>query len=175
MNTERMIRIIAGSFVLISLALGVSASPLFVSEYWLWFTAFVGANLLQSGFTCFCPMETILKKLGFHNVDMADDGVEAFRMLREAKDYGLVISDLTMRAMSGLELLKSIRADADLQGVKFIMVTGHNDTQSVVAAKGAGVNGYIVKPFNIDALRQRLRAVLGPLPAPAAPLAPLRA
>jgi hypothetical protein len=64
MNTERMIRVIAGSFILISLALGVAASPFFVSPYWLWFTAFVGANLLQSGFTRFCPMETILKKLG---------------------------------------------------------------------------------------------------------------
>jgi hypothetical protein len=64
MNTERMIRVIAGSFILLSLGLGVPASPLFVSEYWLWFTAFVGANLLQSGFTRFCPMEMILRKLG---------------------------------------------------------------------------------------------------------------
>ena len=64
MNTERMIRVIAGSFILLSLGLGVSASPLFVSEYWLWFTAFVGANLLQSGFTRFCPMEMFLRKLG---------------------------------------------------------------------------------------------------------------
>jgi DUF2892 family protein len=64
MSIERMIRIIAGSFILISLALGVSGSPLFVSQNWLWFTAFVGANLLQSGFTRFCLMEIFLKKLG---------------------------------------------------------------------------------------------------------------
>lgn len=64
MDTNRMIRIIAGSFVLISLALGVQGSPLFVSAYFLWFTAFVGANLLQSGFTRFCLMEIILRKLG---------------------------------------------------------------------------------------------------------------
>ena len=63
MSIERMIRIIAGSFILISLALGVSGSPLFVSSSWLWFTAFVGANLLQSGFTRFCLMEIILRKL----------------------------------------------------------------------------------------------------------------
>jgi DUF2892 family protein len=63
MSIERMIRIIAGSFILISLALGVAGSPLFVSAYWLWFTAFVGANLLQSGFTRFCPMEIFLRKL----------------------------------------------------------------------------------------------------------------
>ena len=64
MTLERMIRMFAGSFVLLSLALGVKASPMFVSENFLWFTAFVGANLLQSAFTCFCPLEMILKKLG---------------------------------------------------------------------------------------------------------------
>jgi len=64
MTTERMIRIFAGAFVLVSLALGADASPLFYSRHFLWFTAFVGANLLQSGFSCFCPLETILKKLG---------------------------------------------------------------------------------------------------------------
>jgi Inner membrane protein YgaP-like, transmembrane domain len=64
MSIERMIRVIAGSFILVSLGLGVPASPFFVSSYWLWFTAFVGANLLQSGFTRFCLMEVILRKLG---------------------------------------------------------------------------------------------------------------
>lgn len=64
MTTESFVRIFAGSFVLLSLALGVEGSPLFVSKYWLWFTVFVGANLLQSGFTRFCPLEIILKKLG---------------------------------------------------------------------------------------------------------------
>ncbi|MGZ8216305.1 YgaP family membrane protein [Methylomagnum sp.] len=64
MTTESFVRIFAGSFVLLSLALGVEGSPLFVSEYWLWFTVFVGANLLQSGFTRFCPLEIVLKKLG---------------------------------------------------------------------------------------------------------------
>jgi len=64
MSLERIIRIIPGSFVLISLALGVEASPVFVHSGFLWFTAFVGFNLLQSGFTRFCPMEIIFKKLG---------------------------------------------------------------------------------------------------------------
>jgi len=64
MSVERLIRIFAGSFVLASLALGVEGSPLFVSENFLWFTAFVGANLLQSGFTRFCPLESILRRLG---------------------------------------------------------------------------------------------------------------
>jgi hypothetical protein len=64
MTIESWVRAFAGSFVLISLALGVPGSPLFHSTYWLWFTAFVGANLLQSSFTGFCPLVTILKKLG---------------------------------------------------------------------------------------------------------------
>ena len=64
MTTDRAVRIIAGNFILISLALGVPDSPLFVSKYFLWFTAFVGANLLQSGFTRFCPAESLMVKLG---------------------------------------------------------------------------------------------------------------
>jgi hypothetical protein len=64
MSVERLIRIFAGLFVLVSLALGVEGSPLFVSANFLWFTAFVGANLLQSGFTRFCPLESILRRLG---------------------------------------------------------------------------------------------------------------
>ncbi len=65
MNIERIIRIMAGSFILISLALGMEASPLYQSSNWLWFTAFIGFNLLQSGITRFCPPEFLLKKLGF--------------------------------------------------------------------------------------------------------------
>lgn len=64
MTTERLVRIFAGLFVLLSLALGIKGSPLFVNENFLWFTAFVGANLLQSGFTCFCPLELILRRMG---------------------------------------------------------------------------------------------------------------
>jgi Protein of unknown function (DUF2892) len=64
MTTERMIRIVAGAFVLLSLALGVEASPIFLSKHALWLAAFVGANLFQSGFTSFCPLESILRRLG---------------------------------------------------------------------------------------------------------------
>lgn len=69
MTTDRAIRIMAGAFVLISLALGVEGSPLFFSENFLWFTAFVGANLFQSGFTRFCPAEMIMVKLGMKKGD----------------------------------------------------------------------------------------------------------
>ncbi|MCC4115512.1 DUF2892 domain-containing protein [Aromatoleum toluclasticum] len=64
LTVNQFVRIFAGAFVLISLALGVEASPLFVSKNFLWFTAFVGANLFQSGFTRFCPLEIFLRKAG---------------------------------------------------------------------------------------------------------------
>lgn len=64
MTTYRMIRIFAGAFVLLSLLLGAPGSPLFVNQNWLWFTAFVGFNLFQSGFSKFCPLEIILRRLG---------------------------------------------------------------------------------------------------------------
>jgi hypothetical protein len=64
MNSERIVRIVAGSFVMISLALGVESSPVFVSKYFLFFTAFVGLNLFQSGFSRFCPLNNILAKFG---------------------------------------------------------------------------------------------------------------
>jgi hypothetical protein len=64
MSAERVVRIIAGLFVMLSLTLGMEASPLFVSKYFLFFTAFVGFNLFQSGFTKFCPLNNILAKFG---------------------------------------------------------------------------------------------------------------
>ncbi|HET9594443.1 MAG TPA: DUF2892 domain-containing protein [Anaeromyxobacteraceae bacterium] len=64
MSTERIVRIVAGTFVLVSLALGVEGSPVFVNAKFLWFTAFVGANLLQSGLTRFCPLEIVLRRAG---------------------------------------------------------------------------------------------------------------
>jgi hypothetical protein len=64
MNAERIVRIVAGGFVMLSLALGAEASPLFVSKYFLFFTAFVGLNLFQSGFTQICPLNNILARFG---------------------------------------------------------------------------------------------------------------
>lgn len=74
MSTERAIRIMAGSFILLSLGLGVEGSPIFVSSNFLWFTAFVGANLLQSGFTYFCPAESIMERLGMERLDKKSCG-----------------------------------------------------------------------------------------------------
>jgi hypothetical protein len=68
MNSERIVRIVAGTFVMLSLALGVQSSPIFVSNYFLLFTAFVGFNLFQSGITRFCPLDSILARLGVKKV-----------------------------------------------------------------------------------------------------------
>lgn len=64
MIVSDLIHVIAGGFILLSLTLGVEASPIFMSKYWLFFTAFVGANLFQFGFSKFCPLGIILKKIG---------------------------------------------------------------------------------------------------------------
>jgi hypothetical protein len=64
MTTERLVRIVAGLMIILTAGLGIQDSPFFHSPYWLWFTAFIGLNLLQSGFTRFCPLDMILRKLG---------------------------------------------------------------------------------------------------------------
>lgn len=74
MSIERIVRIFAGAVVLASLALGASASPVFHSAYWLWLTAFVGANLLQSGFTRFCPLEIMLRRMGVESAGTVATG-----------------------------------------------------------------------------------------------------
>ncbi|GAK34230.1 MULTISPECIES: response regulator [Iodidimonas] len=105
-------------------------------------------------------VRNLLKQLGFDNVDEATDGSQALEKLR-TKNYGLVISDWNMEPMTGYELLKEVRADGQLKGLPFIMVTAESKTDNVIAAKKAGVNNYIVKPFNAATLKQKLSAVLG--------------
>ncbi|HUN51696.1 MAG TPA: response regulator [Candidatus Sulfotelmatobacter sp.] len=105
-------------------------------------------------------ISNLLKQLGFGNVEEATDGSMALGKLRE-RNYGLVISDWNMEPMTGLQLLKEVRADERLKGVPFIMVTAESKTENVVAAKAAGVNNYIVKPFNAETLKKKLETVIG--------------
>ena len=105
-------------------------------------------------------IRNLLKQLGFNNVDEATDGSMALQKLRD-KAYGLVISDWNMEPMSGLELLKEVRADGKLNELPFIMITAESKTDNVVAAKQAGVNNYIVKPFNAETLKSKLSKVVG--------------
>jgi two-component system, chemotaxis family, chemotaxis protein CheY len=105
-------------------------------------------------------IRNLLKQLNFNNVDEAADGGAALRKLRDG-DFGLVISDWNMEPMTGIQLLKEVRADEKLKGTPFIMVTAESKTENVVAAKQAGVNNYIVKPFNAATLKSKLIGVLG--------------
>jgi two-component system chemotaxis response regulator CheY len=105
-------------------------------------------------------IRNLLKQLGFANVDEAGDGSAALDMMRH-KDYGLVISDWNMEPMTGYELLREVRADARLSRTPFIMVTAESKTDNVIAAKKAGVNNYIVKPFNAATLKAKIDAVFG--------------
>jgi two-component system, chemotaxis family, chemotaxis protein CheY len=105
-------------------------------------------------------IRNLLKQLGFANVDEAGDGSAALDMMRQ-KDYGLVISDWNMEPMTGYELLREVRADDRLSRTPFIMVTAESKTDNVVAAKKAGVNNYIVKPFNAATLKAKIDAIFG--------------
>lgn len=105
-------------------------------------------------------IRNLLAELGFKNVDEATDGSTALETLR-AKKYDLVISDWNMEPMTGLDLLREVRADEQLAPMPFIMVTAESKTENVVAAKKAGVNNYIVKPFNAATLRSKVAAVIG--------------
>jgi two-component system, chemotaxis family, chemotaxis protein CheY len=102
----------------------------------------------------------LLTQLGFKNIDDAADGRAALEKLK-SRSYGLVISDWNMEPMTGYELVQSVRADPALKSLPFIMVTAETKTENVIAAKQAGVNNYIVKPFNAATLKQKLTTVFG--------------
>ncbi len=103
-------------------------------------------------------IRNLLKQIGFQDIDDAVDGSQALGKMRE-KRYGLVISDWNMEPMTGYELLKEVRADPGLTKTPFIMVTAESKTENVIAAKKAGVNNYIVKPFNAQTLQSKIEAV----------------
>ena len=103
-------------------------------------------------------IRNLLRQIGFADVDDASNGAAALDKMR-AKRYGLVISDWNMEPMSGYDLLQQVRADPGLGATPFIMVTAESKTENVIAAKKAGVNNYIVKPFNAATLKTKIEAV----------------
>jgi two-component system, chemotaxis family, chemotaxis protein CheY len=103
-------------------------------------------------------IRNLLRQLGFQDVDDANNGEAALAKMH-SKRYGLVISDWNMEPMTGYDLLRQVRADPGLQETPFIMVTAESKTENVVAAKKAGVNNYIVKPFNAQTLKAKIEAV----------------
>ena len=105
-------------------------------------------------------IRNLLQQLDFLNVEDAIDGSAALQKLREGS-YGLIISDWNMEPMTGIQLLKEVRADNNLKKIPFIMITAESKTENVVIAKEAGVSNYIVKPFNAATLKSKLIGVLG--------------
>lgn len=105
-------------------------------------------------------VKNLLKQIGFENVDEATDGGAALHMMK-LKKYGLVISDWNMQPVTGIEFLRNVRADADLKGTPFIMVTAESKTDNVIEARNAGVSNYIVKPFSSEILKGKIESVLG--------------
>ncbi len=103
-------------------------------------------------------IRNLLKQLGFVEIDETNDGHAALAKMRERK-YGLVISDWNMEPMTGYDLLQQVRGDEDLAETPFIMITAESKTENVIAAKKAGVNNYIVKPFNAATLKTKIEAV----------------
>ena len=105
-------------------------------------------------------IRNLLNQLGFKNIEEAKDGRQALEKLNGGK-FGLVISDWNMEPMTGYELLQEVRASDTLKSTPFIMITAESKTENVIAAKKAGVSNYIVKPFNAETLKGKLKAVLG--------------
>jgi len=103
-------------------------------------------------------IRNLLRQLGFADIDDANDGSAALAKMR-SKRYGLVISDWNMEPMTGFDLLREVRADPHLGETPFIMVTAESKTENVIAARKAGVNNYIVKPFNAQTLKAKIEAV----------------
>lgn len=110
-------------------------------------------------------IRNLLNQIGYADVDEASDGGDALSKLRQVH-YGLVISDWNMEPMTGYDLLKQVRADDKLKATPFIMVTAESKTDNVIAAKKAGVDNYIVKPFNAATLQQKINAVMTPASKP---------
>lgn len=107
-------------------------------------------------------IRNLLIQIGFQDIDEATDGTMALEMMGNRK-YDLVISDWNMEPMTGLDLLKSVRSAQNT--VPFIMITAESKTENVIAAKQAGVNNYIVKPFNADTLKTKIASVMGGIQA----------
>lgn len=103
-------------------------------------------------------VRTSLKQLGFTNVTEAEDGRVALEKLRNG-EFKLIVSDWNMPNMMGIDLLKEVRADETLKHLPFLMVTAEGKKENVLEAAKAGVSNYIVKPFNVDSLKEKLEAV----------------
>jgi two-component system chemotaxis response regulator CheY len=103
-------------------------------------------------------IKNLLKDLGFTNIQEADDGSTALPMLQQG-DFDFVVTDWNMPGMQGIDLLRAIRADANLKHIPVLMVTAEAKKEQIVAAAQAGVNGYVIKPFTAATLKEKLAKI----------------
>ena len=101
-------------------------------------------------------VKTLLKQNGFKNFTDAEDGVEAYKYLQEQGDFEFIVSDWNMPNMTGLELLKTVRADPKLKHIPFLMVTAEAEKENIIEAVKSGVSNYVVKPFTGLTLKEKL-------------------
>lgn len=105
-------------------------------------------------------VRNILKQLGFTSIEEAEDGDVALQKLKDG-NFEFVVTDWNMPNMTGLELLKSIRADDQLKDIPVLLVTAEAEKENVVQAAQAGVNDYIVKPFTADVMQSKINRIFG--------------
>lgn len=104
-------------------------------------------------------IRNLLKQVGYENIVEAEDGVNALRVLKSQK-VDLIVSDWNMPNMTGLELLKAVRADEEINATPFLMVTAEALQDNVIAAVKAGVSNYIVKPFTAEVLNEKISKIM---------------
>jgi len=108
-------------------------------------------------------VRNLLKELGFTNVQEAEDGVDALNKLR-SEEFEFVVTDWNMPNMTGIELLKSIRADAKLKHLPVMMITAEAKKENIIEAAQAGASGYIVKPFTAATMDEKLKKIFEKMP-----------
>jgi len=108
-------------------------------------------------------VRNLLKELGFTNVQEAEDGVDALAKLRAA-EFDFVVTDWNMPNMTGIELLRAIRADAKLKHLPILMVTAEAKKENIIEAAQAGASGYVVKPFTAATLDEKLKKIFQNFP-----------
>jgi two-component system chemotaxis response regulator CheY len=112
-------------------------------------------------------LKNVLKQVGFSNLVEAENGQDALNKLKVG-DIGLIVSDWNMPVMPGIELLRTVRADAELKHLPFLMVTAEAQKENIIEAVQAGVSNYVVKPFTAEALQGKLEKIFArPQPAKA--------
>ena len=104
-------------------------------------------------------VRNLLKELGYTNVDEAEDGIAALQKLRGGGGFQFVVTDWNMPNMTGIELLKNIRADAGLKHLPVLMITAEAKKENIVEAAQNGASGYIVKPFTAGTLEEKMNKI----------------